>query len=121
METSNNSSGKKPSLPETDNSIQRTVDEVLAEIREIIDNSHWVQTRLAKLETSGFEVEDCWVKNGNIETMWFMKQKKVLRIQVAESEPRGDHHRAKCVIIPAADIKFQEGDEARVRHLPNIK
>jgi hypothetical protein len=49
-----------------------------------------------------------------------MKQKKVLRIQVAESEPRGDHQKAKCVIIPASDIQFLKGDEARVRHLPNI-
>ena len=30
---------------------------------------------------------------------------------------RGDYQKAKCVIIPASDILFQEGDESRVRKL----
>lgn len=121
MESTDYSSDKKQSMPETDNPNQRTVDEVLTEIREIIENTHWVQTRLAKLESSGYHIEECWVKNGRIESTWYMKRMKELRIQVTDSEPRGDHHKAKCVIIPATDIKFQKGDETRVRHLPNIK
>jgi len=121
MDTTDYSSDKKQAMPETDNPNQRTIDEVLKEIRDIIDNTHWVQTRLSRLESSGYQIHDCWVKNGSIETIWYMKQKKVLRIQVAESEPRGKFHKANCVIIPASDILFQEGDEARVRKLPPFK
>ena len=73
------------------------------------------------MEASGYQIEECWVKNGSIEAIWYMKQRKALRIQVAESESRGDYHKAKCVVIPASNILFQEGDESRVRHLPIIK
>lgn len=100
---------------------QKTLDDVLAEIREIIKNTHWVQTRLAKLESRGFKIEECWVKNGSIETMWFMKRKEELRIQVTDSEPQGDFQKADCVIIPASEIQFQKGDSTRVRNLPDFK
>lgn len=118
MTTSNNSSGEKLSKPEIDNPKQRTLDEVLEEIREIIDNIHWVETRLSQLKASGYQIEECWVKNGSIATIWYMKQKKVLKIQVTESEPHGKYHKANCLIIPASDIQFQEGDASRVRKFP---
>ena len=86
MKSSNNSSGKTASTSETDNPSKRTLGEVLEEIREVINNTHWVQTRLAKLESSGFEIEECWVKNGSIETMWFMKRKKVFRVKKKTSK-----------------------------------
>lgn len=121
MKTPNESSGKNPSIPESENPNLKTLDEVLEEIREVIDATHWVQTRLTKLEACGYQIEECWVKNGSIEAMWFMKQKKVLRIQVTESEPRGKFHTANCVIVPASDIQFQEGDSKRVRKLPDFK
>ncbi len=118
MKSSNNSTDKNPSKPEAENPIQRTIDEVMAEIQEIIDNTHWVQTRLSQLEASGYPIEECWVKNGSIATIWYMKGKKVLRIQVTESESHGKYHKANCVIIPASDISFQEGDASRVRNFP---
>jgi hypothetical protein len=118
METSNNYSGENLRIPEIDNPKQRTLDEVLEEIREIINNTHWVQTRLAKLKASGYPIEECWVKNGSIATIWYMKGKKVLRIQVTESELHGKYHKANCVVIPASDILFQEGDASRVRNFP---
>ena len=117
METSNNYSGENLRIPEIDNPEKRTLDEIMAEIREIINKTHWVQTRLSRLEANGYHIEECWVKNGSLEAMWYMKQKKALRIQVAESEPHGKYHKANCVIIPASDILFQEGDESRVRKL----
>ncbi len=118
MKDSNNSSDKKLSKPEAENPNQRTLDMVMVEIKEIIDNTHWVQTRLSQLEASGYQIEECWVKNGSIATIWYMKGKKVLRIQVTESEPHGDYHKANCVVIPASDISFQEGDTSRVRNFP---
>ena len=120
MKTSKESSGENPPKPESENQNQRTLDEMLEEIREIIDDTHWVQTRLVKLESSGYKIEECWVKNGSIETMIFMKQKKVVRIQVTESEQHGDFHKANFVIIPASDIQFQEGDSNRVRKLSDF-
>jgi len=106
---------------ETEKPSTRTIDDVLKEIREIIDTTHWEQTRLTKLKATGFKVEECWVTNGRIETMIFMKQKKVLRIQVTESEQHGDFYKANFVIIAVSDIEFQEGDSNRVRHLPDFK
>ena len=119
MKSTNNSSDKKQIIPDEQKLNVRTIDEVLTEIRDIIDTTHWEQTRLAKLEASGFEVQECWVKNGSIETMIFMKRKKVLRIQVTVSEQYGEFHKANFVIIPASDVEFQEGDSKRVRHLPD--
>lgn len=121
MKSTNNSSDKKQIIPDEQKQNVRTIDEVLDVIREIIDTTHWEQTRLAKLEANGFGVEKCWVKNGRIETMIFMKQKKVLRIQVTDSEKHGDFHKANFVIIAASDIQFQEGDSKRVRKLPDLK
>lgn len=112
---------KKPSMPKTENSNRKTLDEVLIEIRVIIDNTHWVQTRLTQLEAMGFVIEDCWVKNGRIETMWYMKRKKVLRIQVTDSELHGKYPKAKCVVIPISDISLKVGDVSRVRHLRDFK
>lgn len=118
MKSSNNSSGKKLSKPEAENPNQRAIDVVIAEIRDIIENTHWVQTRLSQLEACGYQIEDCWVKNGSIETIWYMKGKKVLRIQVTESELHGKYHKANCVVIPASDISFQASDASRVRNFP---
>ncbi len=120
MKTTENNSGQQPRRPEIENPNQRTIDEVLEEIRDIINNTHWVQTRLSQLEANGYQIEECWVKNGCIEDMRYLPRKNAIRIQVAESEPRGDYHKANCVIIPASDVLFQEGDASRVRNLPNF-
>ena len=117
MKNLNNSSDKKLSMPETKNPNQRTIDEVLVEIRDITNNTHWIETRLSQLEANGYLIEECWVKNGSMGAIWYMKRKKVIRIQVMDLEPHGDYHKANCVIIPASDILFQEGDESRVRKL----
>ncbi len=118
MESASNYLDKKSSVSDSENPIQRTIDEVMVEIQEIINKTHWVQTRLSQLEASGYPIEECWVKNGSIATIWYMKGKKVLRIQVTESESHGKYYKANCVIIPASDIIFQEGDTSRVRNFP---
>jgi hypothetical protein len=117
MENSINFSERKLS-PEAEIPSRRTLDQVLVEIQEITDNTHWVQTRLAQFKASGYPIEECWVKNGSIATIWYMKGKKVLRIQVTESELHGKYHKANCVVIPASDISFQASDASRVRNLP---
>ena len=118
MKTSDYSSGKKLSKPEIENQNQRTLEQVMIEIQEIINNTNWVQTRLAQLKACGYLIEDCWVKNGSIATIWYMKGKKVLRIQVTESESRGYYHKANCVIIPVSEILLQVSDASRVRNFP---
>ncbi len=118
METSNNYSKGILRTSEIDNPNQRTLDEVMVDIQEIINNTLWVETRLAKLKASGYQIEECWVKNGSIEATWFMKQKKAFRIQVTESELHGKYHKANCVIIPVSDILLQASDASRVRKFP---
>jgi len=98
--------------------IQRTLDDVLFEIRDTINNTHWIETRLATLKAIGYQIEECWVKNGSIEAIWYMKRKKVIRIQVTEAELRGEHYKANCVVIPASDIILKASDASRVRHFP---
>ncbi|MCB8999340.1 MAG: hypothetical protein H6540_04630 [Bacteroidales bacterium] len=102
---------------EIENPNQKTLDEVLEEIREVIENSHWVETRLAKLKASGFQIELCWVKNGSIATVWYMKRKKEFRIQVSDSELHGEFQKAFCVVIPEANINIKASDASRVRWL----
>ena len=121
MKNTNSHSGAVPLRTENTEHTSKTIDEVMEEIRKIIKNTHWVQTRLAKLESNGYKIEQCWVKKGSIESMWFMKRKKVLRIQVTDSEFKGYFQKANCVIIPASEIQFQKGDSTRVRNFPDFK
>ena len=106
MKNSNKYSGKKLQRPDIEKPL-RTLEEVLVEIQEIINNTHWVETRLAKLKARGYQIEDCWVKNGSIGTIWYMKRKKVYRFQVTTSELRGDYHKAFCVVIPFNELSVQ--------------
>jgi hypothetical protein len=121
MKTPTKVSAEKPTRPKINKPIQRTLDVVLVEIRDIIDNTHWIETRLARLRASGYQIEECWVKNGSIEAMWYMKRKKVIRIQVTESELHGKYHKANCVIVPASDIVLKASDASKVRHFPIIR
>ena len=54
MKTSNNTSGNEQSKPAIENSKKKTLDEVMAEIRDIINNTHWIETRLTKLRAIGY-------------------------------------------------------------------
>lgn len=97
---------------------KKTIEEVVAEIKKTIDIDLEQETKLTRLRNKGFEVEHCWVKNGSIGDIYFMKQKNVYRIQVSESELHGKFSKAYCVIIPANQILFQSGDASRVRNYP---
>jgi len=100
-------SGKKLRRPEIEKPYTRTLEEVMLEIQEIINNSHWVETRLSQLKTKGYQMEYCWVKNGDIGTIWYMKRKQVYRIQVTASVLHGKYNKAFCVVIPFTKGQFQ--------------
>lgn len=117
MENSNNNSGEEYRKPEIVESSSRTLREVVDEIQEIINNSLWVETRLAKLKANGFQIEHCWVKNGSITAIWYMKLKKVFRIQVSDSELQGNYHKAYCVIIPEKEIDLLNYDLSTIRNM----
>ena len=121
MKTSNKYSGKKCQRPEIEKPHTRTLEEVLVEIQEIINNTHWVETRLAKLKARGYQIEDCWVKNGSIGTIWYMKRKQVYRIQVTTSDSNGDHDKAFCVVIPFNELIVQISELAAMRNTAIIK
>ncbi len=99
----------------------RTFNEVLSEVQEIINNTQLVETRLQQLKARGYLVEDCWVKNGSIGTIWYMKQKKVYRFQVTTSELHGDYHKAYCVVIPFTELVVQVSELAKMRNTTIIK
>lgn len=117
METSNNYSKENLRILKIETCI-RTLDEVVDEIQEIVAETESVETCLVKLKSNGYQFEHCWVKNGSIGTIWYMKRKKVLRIQVSVSELCGQYHKAYCVIVPLTDVDLQESDSSRVRNFP---
>ena len=115
MKTIVNNKVNELQMPETEATATRTLDFVVDEIQEIVTNTHWVETCLAKLKSSGYQYEHCWIKNGSIGIIWYMKRKKVLRIQVSTSELHGEYHKAYCVILPTTSINLQASDSSRVR------
>jgi len=118
MKSIEKNSNKKPPFPETEKPTQKTLSEVLDEIQDVINRTHWIETRLSTLKANGYYIKDCWVKNGSVKTIWYMKKKKEIKIQVADAVLNGKYYKAKCVLIPATQILFQEGDESRVRNYP---
>ena len=116
MKNSNDYSGNCLHRPEIENPLTRTLEAVLLEIQENIDNTLWVETRLARLTAKGYLIENCWVKNGSIGTIWYMKQKQVYRIQVTDSELHGKFYKAKCVVISFSDLSVQMSELAKIRN-----
>lgn len=117
METSNNFSQKNLRTLKIE-TCTRTLDEVVVEVQEIVAETDCVESCLTRLKSNGYQYEHCWVKNGSIGTIWYMKRKKVLRIQVSNSELCGDYHKAYCVVVPITDVELKESDSSRVRHFP---
>ena len=116
MGNSENYSGEELCGTEFAESTWKTLREVVSEIQEIINSTHWVETRLAKLKVNGFQIEHCWVKNGSMTTIWYMKRKKIFRIQVTDSELQGNYHKAYCVIIPEKEVDLQYYDILTIRN-----
>jgi hypothetical protein len=99
----------------------KTLQEVMAEIQTIMDKYDWVEARLEALRAKGYLIEDCWVKNGDIGIIWYMKRKQVYRIQVTTSELHGDYHKAFCVVIPFNDLSVQTSELTKMRNFRIIK
>jgi hypothetical protein len=121
MKTTNKDSANEVFSSEIETPCTRTLDEVMLEIQEIINNTLWVETRLQQLKSKGFLIEDCWVKNGSIGTIWYMKQKQVYRIQVTTSELHGGYHKANCVVIPFNDLSVQISELVELKNSKTIK
>lgn len=118
METSNNYSTESLRTPKIRNTCTSTLDKVVDEIQEIVSKTPSIETCLVKLKSNGYQYEHCWVKNGSIGAIWYMKTIKVFRIQVSISESHGNYHKAYCVIVPITDIDIQAIDSSKVRNFP---
>jgi hypothetical protein len=99
----------------------KTLQEVMAEIQAIMDKYDWVEARLQALRTKGYQIEECWVKNGDIGTIWSMNRKRVYRIQVTTSESHGDWDKAFCAVIPFNDLSVQTSELTKMRNFKIIK
>lgn len=117
MENLNETSGNPQNKPEIAHTNSRTLDDVMIELQEIINKTHWIETRLARLKACGYKVEECWVKNGRVTSIFYMKRKQEFRIQVSEPELYGKYYKAHCVMIPITEIKLGRSDISRVRNL----
>jgi hypothetical protein len=99
----------------------KTLEEVLSDIHEVINNTHWVETRLQQLKAKGYQIEECWVKNGDTGDILYMRRKKVYRIQVTTSELHGKYEKAYCVVIPFSDLSVQISEQSTMRNSTTIK
>ena len=77
----------------------KTLEEVQQEIREVINETSCIETRLQKLREKGYTVNYSWVKGGTIGRTWYLKRKNIYRIQVGASEANGEYFKAYCVEI----------------------
>jgi hypothetical protein len=121
MKTSNKYSGNTLYRPEIEKSNKRTIEDVKIEIQEIINKTELVEMRLAQLKAKGYKIEDCWVKNGSIGTIWYMSRRQVYRIQVTTSEVHGKFPKAYCVVIPFNDLSVQISELAKMRNFSTIE
>ena len=118
METSNKYSGDMLHRPDIEKSLTRTLEEVMADLQTIMDKYDWVEARLEALRAKGYQIEECWVKNGDIGDIWYMSRKRVYRIQVTTSESHGKYDKAYCVIIPFNDLSVQISELTKMRNIP---
>ena len=72
----------------------KTLEEVQQEIREVINKTLEIETRLQKLREKGYTVNYSWVKGGTIGRTWYLKRKNIYRIQVGASEAKGEFFKA---------------------------
>ena len=77
----------------------KTLEEVQQEIREVINETPEIETRLLKLREKGYNVNYSWVKGGTIGRTWYLKRKNIYRIQVGASEANGEYFKAYCIEI----------------------
>jgi hypothetical protein len=99
----------------------KTLEEVLSDIHEVINNTHWVETRLQQLNAKGYQIEECWVKNGDTGDILYMRRKKVYRIQVTTSKSNGKYDKAFCVVIPFNDLLVQISELTKMRNFKIIR
>jgi hypothetical protein len=84
----------------------KTLEEVQQEIREVINKTPEIETRLQKLREKGYTVNYSWVKGGTIGRTWYLKRKNIYRIQVGASEANGEFFKAYCVEISDKKISI---------------
>jgi hypothetical protein len=96
----------------------KTLSEVKQDVLNVINSTHWLQTRLAALKEQGYTVTFNWVTNGKIGDVWHIMRKNIYRLQVSESEKHGDYEKAYCVEIQTQDVCVQESETSMVRRMP---
>jgi hypothetical protein len=96
----------------------KTLSEVKREVIDVINSTHWLQTRIEALKVRGYAVTFNWVTNGEIGVVWHIKRKNIYRMQVSESEKHGDYDKAYCIEIPVVNASLQESDNFKVRRMP---
>lgn len=69
---------------------------------------HNIDSRIAALIKEGLNIKPCWVKSGGVTSVFYMKGKKEIRIQIAASKFKGNGNckskSALCVVIPYPTI-----------------
>jgi hypothetical protein len=99
----------------------KTLSEIKREVIDVINSTHWLQTRIEALKARGYTVTFNWVKGGEIGVVWHIKRKNIYRMQVSEIELHGGYDKAYCIEIPVQDSSLQESEDIKVRRMPSKK
>lgn len=79
--------------------------------KDICRRYHCIDNRIAALNKEGLNIKTCWVKSGGVTTVFYMKGKKEIRIQIAASKFKGTgdakNKSALCVVLPLPKLLYE--------------
>lgn len=84
-----------------------TLKEIQDDIKQIISSSKSMQDLQNALQTAGYPVTYTWIKGNGIGNPYYLKRKRIYRIQVSPAELCGRFYKAYCVEIyePALQVE----------------
>lgn len=82
-----------------------TINEIQADINAVIGKSKSTQDLLVDLEGAGYPVTYTWIKGNGIGNPFFLKRKRIYRIQVTSAELCGKFYKAWCVEIQSSALQ----------------
>jgi hypothetical protein len=73
---------------------------------------HPISSRIKELTREGFNIQPCWVDSGGVNSIFFLNNKKEIRIQIAASKFKGKgnckNKSALCVVLPFPSLLFDK-------------
>jgi hypothetical protein len=79
--------------------------------KDICSKIHRISGRIKELSSEGYDIKPCWVDSGGVNSIFFLYNKKEIRIQIAASKFKGKGNckskSALCVVLPFPSLPFE--------------